>query len=504
MAMDAPADTDETTTDRREGVVRGTATVLVTYVGTAGFTAVLTLYLVRALGPTEYGYLALAGGVAGMLALAADFGIAASASRFMAEQLGDRRALARLFADATRLKLIVAGGVAAVLFAGAGAVADVYDEPALAWPVRALAVALLLHSVFTLFSSVFIAIRRTALNLRMVLVESASELGATVALVAAGAGATGAATGRAIGYGIGAAFGLLLAVRLLGRGAAAVHRRGSRRMGQLRQYALTLWLVNGAFTIFSQLDLIVIGAVLDAAAVGAFAAPLRLTILLGYPGLAIANGVTPRLARKDGEPADTRTLQHAFRVMVVVQAVMVAPLVVWAEPIVTLLLGSEYEDSVAVLRWMTIFIFLQGFAALASLAINYVGEARRRIPWAVGAVVVNLAIDLTLLRPLGVEAAAIGTSVAYALYVGGHVWLCRELLDVRLRPLALSVARSAAAVLAMTGVLAAFGTSDLSPAAWVAGLVLATAAFGGILLALREVTPDELRRLRDRFPSRQR
>ena len=497
--MNAPTGTDDDPKERREGVVRGTATVLATYVGTATFTAVLTLYLVRALGPTEFGLFSLAGGVAGLLTLAADFGIGASASRFMAEQLGDRRALARLFADATRLKLIVAGAVAVVLFATAGLIADAYDEPALAWPLRAFAAALLAHSVFTLFSSIFIAIRRTAVNLRMVLVESASELGATVALVAAGAGATGAATGRALGYGVGALFGLLLAVRLLGRGAAAVHRRGSRRMAQLRQYALTLWIVNGAYTIFSSLDLIVIGAILNAAAVGAFAAPLRLTLLLGYPGLAIANGVTPRLARQDGEPPDTRTLQHAFRVMVVVQAAMVAPLLVWAEPIVTLLLGSQYDASVAVLRWMTIFIFLQGFASLASLAVNYVGEARRRIVWAVGAVVINLVIDLTLLRPLGVVAAAIGTSVAYAFYVAGHMWLCRQVLNLRVRPIAITVLRSAAAVLAMGAVLAAFGTSDLSPVAWIAGLVLSTAAFGGVLLALREVTPDELRWARARF-----
>ena len=61
------------------------------------------------------------------------------------------------------------------------------------------------------------------------------------------------------------------------------------------------------------------------------------------------------------------------------------------------------------------------------------------------------------------------------------------------------VLRSAAAVLAMGAVLAAFGTSDLSPVAWIAGLVLSTAAFGGVLLALREVTPDELRWARARF-----
>src|SRR4051812_37837984 len=63
---------------RREGVMRSTATVLATYVGTAGFTAVLTLYLVRALSPAQYGSFSLAMGVASLTALVADFGVAAS------------------------------------------------------------------------------------------------------------------------------------------------------------------------------------------------------------------------------------------------------------------------------------------------------------------------------------------------------------------------------------------------------------------------------------------
>jgi O-antigen/teichoic acid export membrane protein len=483
------------TTPRRESVVRGTATVLLTYAATAAMTAVLTLYLVRALGPRDFGIFSLALGVAGLLALPMDLGIAASAARFMAERRGDRSGLAALLAAGLRLKLLVGGAVAVALVALADPVADAYREPGLVWPLRALALATLMQSMMGLFSGAFFAVGRTATNFRMVLAESAVELGASVALVAMGAGAAGAASGRAIGYVAGGLVGLGLAVRLFGRDAAAAHRRGGPRMAMMGRYALTLWLVNGAYTVFSQIDLLLIGAILTTTAVGAFSAPLRLTLLLAYPGLAVANAVSPRVARRPGEPADGRPLARALRALIVVQALMLAPLLVWAEPIVHVLLGNAYRESVGVLRVMTAFIFLQGIAPLVSLSINYLGEARRRLPYAVAAVVVNVVLDVALLRELGVVAAAIGTSVAFAVYVGGHVHLCRRLFGLELGPPAVTLARSLAAAAAMAGVLALFGTHDLTPLDWVAGLAGGTLAYGCVLVALREFRPGELRRL---------
>jgi O-antigen/teichoic acid export membrane protein len=44
-----------------------------------------------------------------------------------------------------------------------------------------------------------------------------------------------------------------------------------------------------------------------------------------------------------------------------------------------------------------------------SLSVKYLGHARKRLPIAVGAVLVNLVINLILVPPIGVVAGAIGT-----------------------------------------------------------------------------------------------
>jgi len=479
--------------DGPDSVARGTALILLTYAGTAGFTAILTVYLTRALGPEGFGLFSLAFGIAGLLTLPADLGIGASASRFMAEQRGDRAAMAGIFAAATRLKLIVAGAVALALAALAGPIADGYGRPELVGPLRGMALALAAMSVMTMFSQLFIAAGRSASNLRMVVSESSAELSISVALVATGAGAAGAAFGRGIAYAAGALIGLGMAMRLFGRGAAAVHRRGGPQLMAIGRYAGWLFVVNGAYTVFNQIDILLIGSILGIAAVGQFSAPLRLTFLLHYPGLAIANAVTPRVAAEDGRERGGAEVQSALRILLVIQAAMIAPVIVWADPIVRLVLGPDYTDSVDVLRFMAPFIFLQGIAPLVSLSLNFLGEARRRVPVAVAAVVVNAVVDLILLPEMGVSGAAIGTSVAYAVYVGGHLWLCRSLLGVRLRPLAGTLTRSLVAAAGMAAALWVFGTRDLSVLEWLGGGVLGSAAFLGVLVAAREVSVADLR-----------
>ena len=67
------------------------------------------------------------------------------------------------------------------------------------------------------------------------------------------------------------------------------------------------------------------------------------------------------------------------------------------------------------------------------------------------------------------EAGAIGTSVAYLVYVPGHMWLARKVIDVPLRPLAGTLVRCLGAAVAMGLALMAAGTSDLSLAGWIIG-----------------------------------
>src|SRR3954454_4339947 len=106
------------------GLARNTVYAVATQATTAAFTAALTLYLVRALGPDDYGVFALALGIGTALTIVADAGITPSAARFIAEQRPDRRAVTRIVSNAAVLKITVLVPLSVALAALAGPIAE--------------------------------------------------------------------------------------------------------------------------------------------------------------------------------------------------------------------------------------------------------------------------------------------------------------------------------------------------------------------------------------------
>ena len=463
----------------------------------AAATAALTLYLVRALGPTEFGAFGIALGLGGLVLLPGDFGVSGSTSRFIAEHRGDWSAIGGLLRDAMRLKLFVTGPLCVALFALAEPIADAYKVDALTWTLRGMAIAIFAQSFFMLFTGAFVALGRVSLNLRLVTAESVLEAITATSLVLLGAGAAGAAFGRAIGYCAAAGLGVALTMKLIGR-ANLLHglgpEGGSRR---IFRYAGALLIIDGAYAVMAPIGTLLLGALISAKAVGVYSAPVRFITFLHYPGYSIAAGVAPRLARSRTSEPDVPALATGLRWIILIQTVLVAPTVVWARPLADILLGSGYSQSADVLAVLAPFTFMSGFAPLLSLSVNYLGEARRRVPIAIGTVVLSVGLDVLLIQTVGLLGAAISSDVAYGFYVLGHVWICKRLLDLPLRPVARDLARSLFAAAAMSGVMAAFGTQHLNAIEIVVGGIAGVAVYVGVLLLTRAVTTDELRGARE-------
>ncbi len=458
--------------------------------------AALTIYVTRTLDPDGYGVFALAVGIGSLALLPSDFGISPAASRFIAERRGDRGAVAAVLGDAVRLKMVLAGGVSLVLALLAGPIADAYGVPGLETPLRWTALTLLAQSFFHLLASAFIAIGRASLQAWLYLVEGIAETGLVIAIVALGGGAAGAAAGRAAAFTVGAALGFVLAARIIGR-----RRRGSggeRVAGpgrKLAGYAGALFVVDAAFALFANIDLLLISAYLETEDVGRFEAALRLTTFLALPGMAISSAVAPRVARHATEPQAVGALMGAIRGLFVLGMLAAVVITVWAEPIVQLLLGDEYAESAEVLRAFAPYVVLGLIAPIVTISVNYLGQAVRRIPIVVAALAVNAILDVILIPRIGIVAGAISTSIAFLIYVPAHLWFLHRMLPLDLRALGLTALRSALAGGVLAAVLALAGTGELSVAGWLAGGTLGVLAFAAVLLATREVSVADLRAL---------
>ncbi len=335
------------------GAFRNTLLQLANQVGSGLFTAGLTLYLVRALGASGYGLYALAVSIAGLLALPAGFGLPMSIGRFLADHRVDRDQLRAILALGLRLQVPLAAAVSIGLFVAAEPLAHAYHDPGLTWPLRWAALAIIGQTLFGFLSYACMSIRRVAVGLYMGIIESATETLSSVALVLAGAGAAGATLGKAIGYGVASAAGFYLTLRLLGglrRRAAVRPNVGTRAV---ISYAGATFIVDVGISAISQVDILLIGALLSSAAVGSFSAVVRMLAVLSYLGVAVAGGVAPRLSLGGGAP-DARAFGQGIRYLLILQGLVIAPMVVWAKPIIDLLLGPGYGRSVAILQVLTL------------------------------------------------------------------------------------------------------------------------------------------------------
>jgi O-antigen/teichoic acid export membrane protein len=485
-------------TSRRQGpdsIAKNTAASLASQFTTASLTALLTVFLVRALGTKEYGLFALTMGVGAVTLAFADLGISLSTARFVAEHRGRDTELRALVADALKLKIVVTGLVCALLAALSSVIASIYRDPGLVWPLRVMALATFGQSTYLMVLGVSTARGRMVVNVRLVAAESLLEVSASIALVLAGAGAVGAVLGRAIGYVLGGTIAALVVLRLTGDGSmrfTSLPRRATVR--RISGYARAVFAIDASYTVTASLSVLILGAYAGSAASGIYQAPVKLITLIMYVGLSVSNGVGPRLARSPGREPDVAALQRGLRAMIGFQCLVLAPTIVWAKPITRLLLGPGYARSADVLVALAPYIFFSGLAPLVTTSVNYMGEAQRRIPISLATLCVAAAAGFLLIPRHGVIGAAIATDIAFGFYTLAHIWLCRRLLPLRLESLVWSLSCGLAAAAAMGIVLASVGTEHLRSGDWVIGAVGGVGAFVSMLIFTREIRGVDIAR----------
>ena len=444
-------------------------------VGSAGLTFVALLVLVRTLEPSQYGLFALGFAINQVAFVLADAGLASSTARALAA--------ARTVEERTRTAssgLAIKGGVsiavALILALAAPVIASAYDHPDLEAVLRATAVALAAQSIFMLYRHGLNAVGATRAMLGLVLGESAIEAVAVVGFAVAGGTAAAAMSGRAVGFVVGAGLGFVLLRWRLGplpTPSAATAR-------SLAAYGLTLAIADGAFLLFTQIDVLLIGALRSARDVALFEAPARLLVVAGYLGYAVALSVAPRLARAAPERA-RGTLVGAVRIVSTAQGAILLAWLALIVPNAVRIFGARYEPSGDVLLVLSPYLLLAGAAPLLSLAATYAGAGRLVVVASCAALAVNAAIDVALLRAHGILVAAVATDVAFALFVALLLRGCAATFGFGFGRAAADGARLLVALVPALVVLG--GLLALGPVAAAAGLLPALGLYlGGLHL----------------------
>jgi putative peptidoglycan lipid II flippase len=183
---------------------------------------------------------------------------------------------------------------------------------------------------------------------------------------------------------------------------------------------------------------------------------------IGLFGVSIATAATPAISRLVAQQDFSKirsTLAGALGLMLFLNVPATVGLVLLAEPIVAVIFehgeftAADTRATAAALQLYA--VGLVGYSIVRIISPTFYALQRSRIPVMVsaGSVVVNVALNLTLVRVMGYGGLALGTSITAILNATVQLYLLRRELDgLEGRRIAASLARVVAAAAAMGAV----------------------------------------------------
>lgn len=320
--------------------------------------------------------------------------------------------------------------------------------------------------------------------------------------------------GLAVGVVVGAALHLLVQLPGLARTGMAyskriiLHHPGVREVGRLM-----LPRVVGLAAV--QVNFLVITTLASTLAAGSLAALTYAWALMMMPlgifGMAISTAVFPRIAEQAAtEQLDTlrRTLSYSLRLILFLTVPASVGLILLRGPLVALLFqrGLFDESSTETTSWALLFYAL-GLFAHAMLEILTRGfyalrDTKTPVAWSLVAMVLNIALGLVLMGPLGHGGLALGLSLSTILEATAlFVLLRRRLGGLEDRSLAVSLIKIVVASFVMAAavsiLLLALGRSGGSQAgnaaAAIGGSALGAGFYLVVALVLRSKEIEPLR-----------
>jgi O-antigen/teichoic acid export membrane protein len=169
--------------------------------------------------------------------------------------------------------------------------------------------------------------------------------------------------------------------------------------------------------IYMRVDQVMIKEMMNAAAVGQYAAAVRLSEVWYFIPMVITSSLFPAMinAKNQNESIYYVRLQRLYDLIVWIAIAIAIPMTFLSDWIVTLLFGEQYSQAGGVLMvhfWAGIFV---AFSFITSKHINIINrQSLTMIATLIGAVS-NVILNFVLIKKFGVVGAAYATLISYAL-----------------------------------------------------------------------------------------
>ncbi|MGA2319519.1 MAG: oligosaccharide flippase family protein [Solirubrobacteraceae bacterium] len=209
-------------------------------------------------------------------------------------------------------------------------------------------------------------------------------------------------------------------------------------LGEMLRYGARVYVGTVLGLLLITLDLLLVKVYLGARAAGLYSVTATMAEAMLLIPLVVGINLLPRVARGSGPAASAA----AFRSTAIVLGAACAVCAAFAEPLVRLLFGDSFAPAASLFQLLTPGVFALGLAAVLSHHFAGEGYPLPAVAAAGVALALNIALDVALLRPLGLREASLASSAAYMVFlalqsrlfvtqVGGYRALIPRWGDVR-------------------------------------------------------------------------
>lgn len=163
------------------------------------------------------------------------------------------------------------------------------------------------------------------------------------------------------------------------------------------------------------IDQMMLGAMLSPAASGAFNIAVRITNLIDIPTNAMATIVFPQSAKRmasDGESAVKYLYEKSVGITLGILLPGILFLYFFAEWVITLLAGGQYQDSIPLLKITLLYALLIPFGRQFGTILDSIGKPKITFSVVLLTTVLNLVLNYFLIRSIGVMGAAYATLIS--------------------------------------------------------------------------------------------
>jgi O-antigen/teichoic acid export membrane protein len=404
----------------------------------------------RYLGATGYGKIALAFAFIQILGILADVGLLTVVVREISR---DPASTDRLVGNALLLRLVLSLALLAL-----AALASL----ALSWDTQVRVAVLIAGVPFVLglVNSALVAVLQARLRMDRAVVADvvgrAASFVALVVVVTLDAGFYAVVATAAVG----ALVTLVVTWAIVFREARPQPRAEREVWRRLLVLALPVGAALAVSELYFRLDTLLVSVFRPYDEVGLYALSYRMVELIGILPAIVMTSVFPLLARylQESRELAARTVDAAGDVFIAIGAPIAAGGLVVAPDLVRLIGGDEFAGSAGPLRLLLFAVVLAFVSGLFGHALIAGGRQGSALRLGTAALVFNLVLNLALVPPYGIEAAAAVAVASEVLLVAGGLVLVRR--DLGIRPRFQMLWRACAAAAAMAAVLAL--VSDLS------------------------------------------